>query len=114
MTVRQTSVGAVTALAIALGAFGASSPASAAPLGAAKTDRIAEQTGIETVGRRGRHPGRHVGFNPAAAAALGTNMFLFGAAFAANTAPRRCRIVRVEEWSHRHQAHIVRRRQVCH
>lgn len=111
MIIRQTSVGAVTALAIAIGV---AMPASAASFGAIKTDRIAEGQGIETVGQRGRHPGRHVGFNPAAAAALGTNAFLFGAAFAAHAAPRRCRIVRVEEWSHRHQAHIVRRRQVCH
>ncbi|GAB5374389.1 MAG: hypothetical protein AcusKO_08510 [Acuticoccus sp.] len=94
--------------------------ASASPFTALQSTTIETQAaGIEKVQRRVRRGNRRTrgrrgnNFNAGAAAAIGVGALIVGAALAANAAPRRCRIVRVERWSRRHQAYVIRRKEVC-
>ena len=117
MTIKAAIIGTTTAIAIAAGSVALPATASAAPCPALQTAKVETQAaGVEEVKRRRVRHGRrgYRGVNPgAAAAAIGVGALIVGAAIAANAAPRRCRIVRVERWSRRHQAYVIRRQEVC-
>ena len=117
MTIKTAFIGATTAIAIAAGSIAVPATASASPFSAMPTSTIETSTaGIEKVQRRVRRGVRRgrrgPAFNAGAAAAIGIGALIAGAAIA-NAAPRRCRIVRVERWSRRHQAYVIRRQEVC-
>ena len=116
MTFKTTIISAATALAIAAGTIAVPATASASPFAALQTTTIETgAAGVEEVKRRRIRHGRrgYRGVNPgAAAAAIGVGALIVGAAIAANARPR-CRVVRVERWSRRHQAYVIRRQEVC-
>lgn len=119
MTIKTTIISATTAIAIAAGSIALPATASASPFTALQSTTIETQAaGVEKVQRRVRRGNRRGGrrgnnFNAGAAAAIGVGALIVGAALAANAAPRRCRIVRVERWSRRHQAYVIRNKEVC-
>ena len=119
MNFKNTFIAASTALVIAGTSLTAPTTASAAPFVSFKSAQLeTEAAGVEEVGRRGRrwrrHHRRHRRFNHGAAAASGIGAFALGAAIAAGAHARPyCRTVRVERWSRRHQAYVIRHRRVC-
>ena len=118
MTIKTAIIGATTAIAIAAASVAVPATASASPFAALKGTQIETQAvGIEEVKRR-RGRGRHRhgrGVNPGAAAAIGVGALILGAAIAGGSAyaAPRCRTVRVERWSPRYQAYVIRRQRVC-
>lgn len=115
MTIRTAIIGATTAIAITAASIAVPTTASASPFAALKGTQVETQaTGIEEVKRRrGRHH-RH-GVNAGTAAAIGVGALILGAAIAGGSAyaEPRCRTVRVERWSPRHHAYVIRKERVC-
>ena len=113
MTMKTTLIAASTALVIAGTRLTAPTAATASPFAAFKTTEIqTEATGVEEVGRRWRRRGRANAGAVAAGAIIGLAAGAIIASGAAQARPR-CRTVRVERWSNRHQAYVIRKRRVC-
>ncbi len=99
-----------TAAAIATTAIAATGTAQAAPLTAPSVVQMQDSApAVETVGYRHR---RRVAAGTAAGIAIGLSAIAIGSALA-TPRPRRCYIERVEVWSPRRQAFIIRDREVC-
>ena len=116
MTIKTAFIGATTAIAIAAASVAVPTTASASPFAAVKGTQIETQAvGIEEVKRRRGHRRHHRhGVNPGAAAAIGVGALILGAAIAGSAQARpRCRTVRVERWSPRYQAYVIRKERVC-
>ncbi len=118
MTFKSTFIGATTAIAIAATSVAIPTTASASPFAALNGAQVETQAaGVVEVKRR-RHRGHrrhHGGVNAGTAAAIGVGALILGAAVAASAANAgpRCRTVRVERWSPRYQAYVIRKERVC-
>ncbi|MEM6762995.1 MAG: hypothetical protein AAF615_08960 [Pseudomonadota bacterium] len=113
MNLKSAFVAAATAAAIATTSIAVPATASATPISVFKSAQIETQaTGVEEVGRRRYRRGRrNHGGAIAAGAIIGLAAGLI-AGSAAQARPR-CRTVRVERWSPRYQAYVIRKRRVC-
>ncbi|WP_108662453.1 hypothetical protein [Acuticoccus kandeliae] len=116
MTIKNSIIGAATAVTIAMAAI-VPNAASAAPFnGLAKAEIQTDATGIETVGNRGR--------NAAGAAIIGLGAFALGAAIASGNnhgyhghrrvRQRDCYIEKVRVWNPRRGHYVVRKEKVCY
>ncbi len=119
MTIKSTIIGATTAIVIAATSVAVPTTASASPFAALNGAQVETQAaGVVEVKRR-RHRGHrrhhHGGVNAGTAAAIGVGALILGAAVAASAANAgpRCRTVRVERWSPRYQAYVIRKERVC-
>ena len=121
MTIKTAIIGATTAIAIAAASVAVPHAASAAPFAAVTGAPVETQAaGIERVKQRKGHGGHHRhhrgrGVNPGTAAAIGVGALILGAAIAGSSAyaAPRCRVVRVERWSPRYQAYVIRNEEIC-